>query len=170
MASGIKFDIKVEGMQDVLATLKLLPQKIQGKPMRAALRSGAGITRRKAANTTAWYSHSGFLRESIVTYGVKKNEHEYTEQVRVGVLRRRRKKPGKKLAAAMQTRRRRTTKNIVTPYYWQYLEFGTSRMAARPFLRPAFESTKNAALQRIKLRLRTEIEKTALKLAKKAAK
>jgi HK97 gp10 family phage protein len=32
-------------------------------------------------------------------------------------------------------------------YYWRYIEFGTSKMAARPFLRPAFEAKKEAAIE-----------------------
>jgi len=31
-------------------------------------------------------------------------------------------------------------------YYWRYLEFGTSKMAARPFMRPALESSKDAVM------------------------
>ena len=31
-------------------------------------------------------------------------------------------------------------------YYWRYVEFGTSRMAARPFLRPSFEVKKEEAI------------------------
>lgn len=47
-------------------------------------------------------------------------------------------------------------------FYWQFFEFGTSKMAARPFLRPAFEAQKDAALQAMKQRLR---EKIALELS-----
>ena len=31
-------------------------------------------------------------------------------------------------------------------YYWRFVEFGTSKMGARPFMRPAFESSKDEAL------------------------
>lgn len=34
------------------------------------------------------------------------------------------------------------------PYYWRYLEFGTSKMRAQPFLRPAFEAKKVEAVAR----------------------
>lgn len=33
------------------------------------------------------------------------------------------------------------------PFYWKFLEFGTVKMAARPFLRPAFESMKMEAVK-----------------------
>lgn len=35
-------------------------------------------------------------------------------------------------------------------YYWRHVEFGTSRMAARPFFRPAAEQERNAFIQRMR--------------------
>lgn len=48
--------------------------------------------------------------------------------------------------------------NLVgNPNYWWLVEFGTSKMRARPFLRPAFESQKMAALEKFKQHMRKEI-------------
>lgn len=47
-------------------------------------------------------------------------------------------------------------------------EFGTSHNAPQPFLRPAWDSNKMAALDSIKETLGTEIEKATKRLAKKA--
>ena len=33
------------------------------------------------------------------------------------------------------------------PYYWRFVEFGTEKMRAHPFLRPAFESKKETAIE-----------------------
>lgn len=49
------------------------------------------------------------------------------------------------------------------------LEFGTSKMAPRPFMRPAWDAGNAALLQRIKTDLGIEIEKAAKRLARKAA-
>lgn len=35
-------------------------------------------------------------------------------------------------------------------YYWRFLEFGTSKMAARPFLEPALNQSKNAAIEAVR--------------------
>ena len=51
-------------------------------------------------------------------------------------------------------------------YYWRFLEFGTSKLSAKPFLRPAFEAKKDAAVDAIKAKLAEAIEKTAAKLRK----
>ena len=166
MASGMKVEMQIDGLRELQAALKALPVQLQRGPTRSALMSGAKITRVKAKATAAWQDDTGFLREAIVSFPVKKNEHEYTDQVRIGVKRRRVKRPSKKFKAAAARRQRRQKKKIVTPYYWRYLEFGTSRMAARPFMRPAFESTKSAAARRITERLRQGVEEAAQKVAK----
>lgn len=51
-----------------------------------------------------------------------------------------------------------------------FMEFGTFKDAAQPFMTPAWEANKNHALDIIKANLKTEIEKSAARLAKKRAK
>ena len=53
------------------------------------------------------------------------------------------------------------------PFYWRFVEFGTSKMRAFPFLRPAFDAKKIEAAERIKDALRQGIETEAAKLAGK---
>lgn len=161
MAKGIELDIKVDGLRELQQRLMQFPDKVQGRAARHALQSGAKVIKERARANHPWQDDTGFLREAIVQFGVKKNEHEYSEQVRVGVKRRKVKRPSKRLAAARSRRQARGKKKTVTPYYWRYLEFGTSRMAAKPFLRPAFESGKHEALRRITETLGNEIEKAA---------
>jgi HK97 gp10 family phage protein len=48
-------------------------------------------------------------------------------------------------------------------FYWIFSEFGTSKMSAKPFLRPAFDSKKQEALDRIKEYLSARIDKEASK-------
>lgn len=49
-------------------------------------------------------------------------------------------------------------------------EFGNAHQQAQPYMRPAWDANKDAALDVIKTELRTEIIKAAKRLAKKAAK
>jgi HK97 gp10 family phage protein len=51
-------------------------------------------------------------------------------------------------------------------WYWRFVEFGTVKMSAQPFLRPAFDMRKNDALQAIKTRLAQRIEQAAQELKK----
>lgn len=46
-------------------------------------------------------------------------------------------------------------------FYWRFLEFGTKFIAARPFLRPAFESKKHEALTKFKQKLSQRLEALA---------
>lgn len=33
----------------------------------------------------------------------------------------------------------------ITPFYWRFIEYGTSKMPAKPFIRPAFDSSVDKA-------------------------
>jgi HK97 gp10 family phage protein len=46
-------------------------------------------------------------------------------------------------------------------YHFAFVEFGTAKMAARPFMRPAFEAKKVDAVEIIKKRLAERVEKLA---------
>lgn len=50
-----------------------------------------------------------------------------------------------------------------------FQEFGTTEQPANPYMRPAWESTKDAVLDGIAEDLGTEIEKSRSRLARKAA-
>ncbi|SNT76715.1 HK97-gp10 family putative phage morphogenesis protein [Paracoccus seriniphilus] len=50
------------------------------------------------------------------------------------------------------------------------VEFGTSKMAARPFMRPAWDQDKNAMLERLSDELWAELEKSIRRAEKRAAK
>lgn len=51
------------------------------------------------------------------------------------------------------------TKQKLYPRYWHFVEYGTSKMAAYPFLRPAFDSQKENAVAKFKEKLAQNIEK-----------
>lgn len=156
--------VRIEGLQELQRKLLELPRKIAGRSMRSALMSGAKPIKVRARQLVP--KDTGFLEEAIIQYPVKRSEHEYTDQVRVGVRKRVRKgaKLSKRYKAALgRARRRSSRQQSTTPKYWRYLEFGTSRMGARPFLRPAFEREKLGAAARIKQRMREGIEEAAKK-------
>jgi len=44
-------------------------------------------------------------------------------------------------------------------FYGRFVEFGTSKMAAKPFLRPAYDAVRARALQAAKARMESELRK-----------
>lgn len=54
-------------------------------------------------------------------------------------------------------------------FYAMFHEFGTAKMPARPILRPAFDTQKDAALARFKERLAAAIEKARQKAYEESA-
>ena len=44
-------------------------------------------------------------------------------------------------------------------FYGRFLEFGTSKMAAKPFLRPAYDAARAKALDAVKQRMQAEVSK-----------
>lgn len=50
-------------------------------------------------------------------------------------------------------------------FYWKFVEFGTSKMPAQPFLRPAFETKKEEAVRIIGEKLDEGIQQAARDLA-----
>ncbi len=78
---------------------------------------------------------SGFLKKNLKIRTMKKKKHRYG--VFVGV--------GQKWY-------------VGKAFYGAFLEFGTSKMAARPFLRPAFDGTKKRVENIVKAGLKRAIE------------
>lgn len=50
-------------------------------------------------------------------------------------------------------------KNPDTPYYFRMVEFGTSKMAARPFMRPALESNAQQIMDTVVQELNRALDK-----------
>lgn len=158
--------VRVEGLDELLHKLEALPREMAGRnggPVRSALFKAATVVRDEARNRAP--VRSGLLRDNIVA---KRNrnpgEHDATEEYGVGVA----KGSKKKYANTRKNRRQRKVGEEYTApsvaFYWRFLEFGTAKLAARPFLRPAFEQTKERALGVFKTELAAGIDRIVRKL------
>lgn len=110
--------VRLVGVRETAARMVAIPGRMaQRRPVRVALRAAGEVIREGAAQRAA--VDTGLMRRSIsVRQGVSR---KLWESVHVGVTRR--------------------------AFYWKFVEFGTSRMAAQPFMRPAFEGEQQAALR-----------------------
>ena len=140
---------KVEGLHELIATLRKLPANVQKRVLRPAMREAANVVRDAAqANALQQFQGEGTLAEAIAQKSGRGGKSRVL--YRVGV------EGGAK-------------KNEATPYYWRFLEFGTVKMPARPFMRPAFENNKGAILQTITDKLRKGLAREASRAAKARA-
>lgn len=130
---------EIQGLGPVLAKLKELENEPRQKTTRFALRKAANLVRDQA-RANAESLDDPTTRESIAANIVVKNDTRHARttgdfKMSVGVL-------GGASGAATSVGELRG-KGKGNPggdtYYWRFHEFGTAKMAARPFMRPAME-------------------------------
>lgn len=152
-------ELKLTGFKELADRLNSMGPKIARKGLRATAYAGASVIRNAARQTTAWVDRSGLLRKNIVVAenrGRNIPDRQATYSVRV-----RNAKAQKYTNTALNRRLRRVGKRYTVEgpaYYGKFLEFGTSKMAARPWLRPAFDQNTAAAIEAMRLRLGKAVE------------
>ena len=156
--------VNITGLKELQQALNQLPLEIQKRPLRSAVSAGAKVIVDEAKRL-APQGETGNLRKALYRYRSRSQSSRGQETFLVGV------RKGKKnyVDSAKNRRLNRVGKKYTVEgeaFYWRFVEFGTSKMPARPFLRPAFESKKNQAVETIKNRLAVAIENTAKKMKK----
>lgn len=150
MATTVRVEVK--GLRELGKALSALSADVQKKAANSAVQAGAAIVR-NAAKRKAPVSNPaatpevppGFLRDNIIARRQRKKGN-YTAQYAVTV-----RHKGKKAAGR---------EDGTNPYQVGiFNEFGTVKMPAQPFMRPAFEETKQQALGAIQKRLKQRIDK-----------
>jgi HK97 gp10 family phage protein len=138
--------VRLEGLNGVLAVLKQYPVEMSkaGGPVKLALRDAANLLRDQARDNLRAIidapniegvdqKSTGLLLENVVaSRGRMRSQKGERYLVRV------RKKPYKVEKGA---------KPVSTPQVARLLEYGTEKRRPMPWLRPAFDSKKNAAVQ-----------------------
>ena len=135
--------VHVSGLSELQATLKALNEDMTTKIARYATKAAAKVVLEKAKALVP--VDTGALKASLEVHEIRKTQltSEYTVMVNTFTM--------KKYKEGSQVRRHRieghkTYEDWGDFYYGRFIEFGTVKMAARPFLRPAFEQSKDSAL------------------------
>lgn len=150
----------VKGLKELSDALKLLPDRIARNALRGAVSAAAAVVRKEARERAPVSTGPlkpgdpapGTLKRAIFQKQIPELSSLLSQTFYVGV------RHGKRY-------RVRGTKGNRSQdaYYWRWVEFGTARMSARPFLRPAFEAQKQAAVQALAdylaVRIREEVTK-----------
>jgi HK97 gp10 family phage protein len=152
---------EIEGMRQLAHALRELPVRLARNDLQAAAVAGAAVIRDDARIKAPVYTGDvsqghpapGTLKKSIILKNVPEQSDNQKRVVYVTV------RHGKKF-------QRYGKKQLnVDAFYWFFVEFGTRHMSARPFMRPAFEAQKRAAIDAVKSRLEERVAAHAQDLA-----
>lgn len=170
----IKTDVKLHGLKELLQTLKQLPPEVHKKAVYPPLMAAGRIVRDAAIERAPVLAPShpsvqagvrtpGTVRNAIRVSRSKINKGQnslYEVIVRVRPLGAKARRTFKQ-ATGLQGK-----DNPNDPYYWWWVEFGTSKSPAQPFMRPGFESTKGAQLNVVQQRFYRTLGRIVTTLAK----
>jgi HK97 gp10 family phage protein len=152
----------VKGLRELGEALKAFGA-ILGKRYLARATSATAAVFRDEAKSLAPFK-SGNLRDNIVIF--KRTADGNTAHYAVGVRPIHLTAKSKKVLRILKRATGHRASIEGDPFYWRFLEFGTSKMAARPFLRPAFESKKQDAVETFKKSLADGVDAAAAEARK----
>ncbi|HEL4830198.1 TPA: HK97 gp10 family phage protein [Stenotrophomonas maltophilia] len=143
--------VSIQGLDGLLRSLREAPKAIQGRAVQAGMRKGGNVIRDDARRRAP--KESGFMASQIVTRRANSRSRQRAgvgqggEYFTVGVKTGRRRK----YANTKRNRRRGRVGKVYEEtgwaYYWRFVEFGTKKMRASPFLTPAGEAKGPEAAQ-----------------------
>lgn len=144
---GDKFDIS--GLKELQLAMNRLSGDMAGKIARQATAAAAGVVRKAAKNNVSEHVDTGNLQAAIVMK--RKRETNLNEEYYVAV------RTGKK--SDVKKAKNGTGRLGKDAYYAKYIEFGTVKMNARPFLGPALSENIQPATDAMKARLTARLKK-----------
>lgn len=158
----------ISGLTQAVAALRALPAELgshNGGPLRRALFRGAVLIRDEAIARVP--RATGNLANQIFIYR-DRNPRASTgaaERFIIGV----RSGKGSRVFKVRTRGRfagRSQYRRTSDAYYWRFVEFGTEKMPARPFLRPAFENKKRDVVDEFDIQLKRGVASAARKARK----
>lgn len=154
----------IKGLAELSNVLKRLPRDVAEKHMKGAVGAAAILVREEAKLTQKFRDRTGLLRASIITKHIPERsswqQATYFVTVRHGKRNRRRRVRAQHFDPTTGRIGSTVFEVNLDAYYWFFVEFGTAKAEARPFMRPAFEKRKHDALRKIQERLEKGIKRS----------
>lgn len=155
----MSISVRIEGLDALRRKLATLPLRVERNVMRRAVAAGAAVIRDEARTRAPVYHGDvakghpppGTLKKAIWQKFIPEASRNGRTVFYVGV---RRGKLRQQIGKSQSNQ---------DAYYWWFVEFGTSKMAAKPFLRPAFDSRKEQATTAIAAQISQGIATEALR-------
>lgn len=149
--------VKVEGLDNIVRKLGLLPDRVGNRALKRALRKGANVIRNIARDNARRIDDpqtAEVIAKNIAVQGMSRRREKAAGGVgvRVGVMGGARHKGGELSLPGGNTT------------HWRWVEFGTSKARAQPFMRPAIASGAMPAFDAFANSADGEIEKELRKL------
>lgn len=155
-------DYEIKGFKELMEAMKQLPKVIEEKCLKVSVMTGALVIKKAASELAV--KRTG-LTGKAVRIGFNKKESG----------------PGKKVYHVFVSRKfqmlypwgkeKGRTDHYggkkIDAFWWHILEFGSVKMSAKPFMRPAFDAMAGDAANRIKEKLAQRIEIEAARLGSK---
>ena len=146
----------VSGLAELAKKLQELAPKLAQKHLKGAMVAGAVPIRDTArelapvwdGKLSSGMAPPGTLEKSIILKAIPERSGDLKQTVFVLV------RHGRKFKKVFKKK-----KGVIQPsvnmdaWYWRFPEFGTAKMTAKPYMRPAFENRKNDAIEAIKVAL-----------------
>jgi HK97 gp10 family phage protein len=129
--------LTVLGLGELEADFERLAKSVGNKIVRDAVIAGARVARDEAKGKVA--VRTGNLKKNIIAVRLKQSDTPGSATAGIRV-----KKPTGKQVKALKRpgKKGRTSKTEYdAPLYWKFLELGTSKMQAHPFIRPAWDGS-----------------------------
>lgn len=146
-------EMKLTGFKELAANLRKLPERVAKNGLRSAVAAGAAVVRNEARARAPKLTGEMAKDIQIKREREARDGETFAAQYSVFVL------SGKK--SRLKGKKRNVQRDS---FYWKFVEFGTSKMAPRPFLRPAFEAKKEEAVKVIGEKLDARIQAAAREL------
>lgn len=155
MAKLIEF--KLKGFKELAENLLRLGPKIEKKGLGASAYAAAIVINKEIKRTNAFTDRTGNLRANIVTARRRSPPHVATFRNKVRVARYRRTKANKVKGVAGKIIESQPS------LYGKFLEYGTSRMRAHAFMRPALVNSAERAIAAMAKRLAEAVDEHGAK-------
>lgn len=159
-------EFQIQGLDDVLVRMRALGPKLAAKGARTAMRKAANVVRDAAKANAAKLDDpttpNRIADNVAVQFSAKTLKTAGDVMFRVGI-----RGGAKQYSNTRENRgKARVGKEYKTggsTFYWRFLEFGTSKIRARPFLRPALAENVDKATEVAVVELNKALDRLAAK-------
>lgn len=133
-------EVKITGLDEVQKALEELPEKVARKNLRAALKAGANVIK---AGQMAMAPHDTGFEQEHIDIRTRLRGDELAGTAYIGPNRKIVRPERLNKAAKSGKPWRQWTAEMVAKFF----EFGTSKMAKKPFLTQGYENSKERAVE-----------------------